>query len=92
MPAKSTAVVDPSIQTKGGAAAGLTAKVFGSFAEITAFIWSIADLLRGTYKQADYRKVILPLTVLRRLDCVLASATSKMPFNTAIPMTMRILT
>ncbi len=36
-----------------------------------AFIWSVADLLRGTYKQADYGKVILPLTVLRRLDCVL---------------------
>jgi type I restriction enzyme M protein len=35
------------------------------------FIWSIADLLRGDYKQADYGKVILPLTVLRRLDCVL---------------------
>ena len=36
-----------------------------------AFIWSVADLLRGDYKQADYGKVILPLTVIRRLDCVL---------------------
>ena len=36
-----------------------------------AFIWSVADRLRGDYKQADYGKVILPLTVLRRLDCVL---------------------
>lgn len=36
------------------------------------FIWEIADLLRGDYKQADYGKVILPLTVIRRLDCVLA--------------------
>ncbi len=36
-----------------------------------AFIWSVADLLRGTYKQSEYGKVILPLTVLRRLDCVL---------------------
>lgn len=34
------------------------------------FIWSIADLLRGDYKQSEYQKVILPLTVLRRLDCV----------------------
>lgn len=34
-------------------------------------IWSIADLLRGRYKQADYGKVILPFTVLRRLDLVL---------------------
>lgn len=39
--------------------------------ELTAFIWSVADLLRGDYKQSDYGKVILPLTVLRRLDCVL---------------------
>jgi type I restriction enzyme M protein len=36
-----------------------------------AFIWSVADLLRGTYKQSEYGKVILPLVVLRRLDCVL---------------------
>jgi len=36
-----------------------------------AFIWSVADLLRGTFKQSEYGKVILPLTVLRRLDCVL---------------------
>ncbi len=36
-----------------------------------AFIWSIANLLRGTYKQADYGKVILPFTVLRRLDSAL---------------------
>ena len=36
-----------------------------------AFIWSIANLLRGVYKQADYGKVILPFTVLRRLDALL---------------------
>lgn len=36
-----------------------------------AFIWSVADLLRGDYKQSKYGKVILPLTVIRRLDCVL---------------------
>ncbi|MBF0120975.1 MAG: type I restriction-modification system subunit M N-terminal domain-containing protein [Desulfobacterales bacterium] len=41
------------------------------------FIWSIADLLRGDYKQADYGKVILPLTVLRRLDCVLSNTKDK---------------
>lgn len=39
--------------------------------ESANFIWSIADLLRGEYKQSEYGKVILPLTVLRRLDCVL---------------------
>lgn len=37
-----------------------------------AFIWSIADLLRGDYKRSEYGRVILPLTVLRRLDGVLA--------------------
>ena len=36
-----------------------------------AFIWSVADLLRGDYKQSEYGKVILPMVVLRRLDCVL---------------------
>ena len=36
-----------------------------------AFIWSVADLLRGDYKQSEYGKVIMPLTVIRRLDCVL---------------------
>ena len=39
--------------------------------ESANFIWSIADILRGDYKQSDYGKVILPFTVLRRLDCVL---------------------
>lgn len=41
---------------------------------LSAFIWSVADLLRGDYKQSDYGKVILPFTVLRRLDCVLADS------------------
>src|SRR3990170_5617444 len=43
-----------------------------NFREKANFIWSIADLLRGHYKQADYGKVILPFTVLRRLDIMLA--------------------
>lgn len=42
-----------------------------------AFIWSVADLLRGDYKQSEYGKVILPLTVLRRLDCVLEPTKTK---------------
>ncbi|MBL7690597.1 MAG: SAM-dependent DNA methyltransferase [Flavipsychrobacter sp.] len=42
-----------------------------NFKEKANFIWSVADLLRGDYKQADYGKVILPLTILRRLDCLL---------------------
>jgi type I restriction enzyme M protein len=39
---------------------------------LASFIWSVADLLRGDYKQSEYGKVVLPFTVLRRLDCVLA--------------------
>ena len=41
------------------------------------FIWSVADLLRGVYKQSEYGRVILPLTVLRRLDCVLEPTKDK---------------
>ena len=40
--------------------------------ELANFIWDICNLLRGPYKRNEYRKVILPLTVLRRFDCVLA--------------------
>jgi len=39
---------------------------------LSNLIWQVADLLRGDYKPAEYSKVILPFTVLRRLDCVLA--------------------
>ena len=38
---------------------------------LSALIWSVADLLRGDYKRSEYGRVILPFTVLRRLDCVL---------------------
>ena len=60
-----------------------------SFQEKVSFIWSLADLLRGDYKQSEYRKVILPFTVLRRLDslqnssgiafCDLAAKPDQMP-------------
>ncbi len=50
---------------------------FQGFSEITSFLWSVADLLRGDYKQADYGKVILPLTVIRRLDYVLDKSKAK---------------
>ena len=40
--------------------------------QLADFIWGICNLLRGPYKRNEYRKVILPLTVLRRFDCVLA--------------------
>ncbi len=39
--------------------------------EVSALIWSVADLLRGDYRQSEYGKVVLPFTVLRRLECVL---------------------
>jgi len=42
-----------------------------------SFIFSIADVLRGPYKPNQYGKVVLPLTVLRRLDCVLADTRQK---------------
>jgi type I restriction enzyme M protein len=45
--------------------------------ELANFIWSVADLLRGDYKQAEYGKVILPFTVLRRMDCVLEPTKQK---------------
>ena len=44
----------------------------GTHGELANFIWRICNLLRGPYKRNEYRKVILPLTVLRRFDCVLA--------------------
>ena len=47
-----------------------------NFSELANFLWSVADLLRGDYKQSDYGKVILPFTLLRRLDCVLEGTKS----------------
>lgn len=40
-----------------------------NFGEKVSFIWSVADLLRGPYRPNQYKDVMLPLTVLRRLDC-----------------------
>jgi type I restriction enzyme M protein len=48
-----------------------------SHSQIAAFIWSICNLLRGPYKRNEYRKVILPFTVLRRFDCILAPTKDK---------------
>ena len=45
--------------------------------QLANFIWTICNLLRGPYKRNEYRKVILPLTVLRRFDCLLASTKAK---------------
>ncbi len=46
-------------------------------AQLASFIWTICNLLRGPYKRNEYRKVILPLTVLRRFDCLLAPTKAK---------------
>ena len=45
--------------------------------QIVSFIWGVADLIRDTLKRGKYQDVILPLTVLRRLDCVLAPTKRK---------------
>ena len=49
----------------------MNARTHRQFAD---FIWCICDLLRGPYKRNEYRKIILPSTVLRRSDCLLAPA------------------
>src|SRR5438477_11694256 len=43
-----------------------------SYGQIVNFIWAVADLIRDSFRRGQYQDVILPLTVLRRLDCVLA--------------------
>ncbi len=48
-----------------------------SIKEYANFIWSIAELLRGDYKRSEYGRIILPLTVLRRMDCVLEPTKKK---------------
>jgi type I restriction enzyme M protein len=45
--------------------------------EIVSWLWGVADLIRDTFKRGKYQDVILPLTVLRRLDCVLAGTKEK---------------
>ena len=41
---------------------------------LSSFVWSIAEILRGDFKQSEYGKVVLPFVVLRRLDCILESS------------------
>jgi type I restriction enzyme M protein len=42
-----------------------------------SFVWSIAEILRGDFKQSEYGKVILPFVVMRRLDCILEKSKDK---------------
>lgn len=48
-----------------------------NFTQTAAFLWSVADLLRGDFKQSQYGRIILPFTLLRRLECVLAKDKAK---------------
>ncbi|MFH1892558.1 MAG: class I SAM-dependent DNA methyltransferase [Candidatus Zixiibacteriota bacterium] len=57
-------------EREGGAAVN-------NFGEKVNFIWSVADLLRGPYRPNQYKDVMLPMTVLRRLDCVLEPTKEK---------------
>ncbi len=50
----------------------MTLTAGGSFSDKVNFIWSVADLLRGDFRQSEYGRVILPFVVVRRLDCVLS--------------------
>jgi type I restriction enzyme M protein len=52
-------------------------KNFEAFKEHGDVIWNIANLLRGPYRPPQYRRVMIPLTVLRRLDCVLEGTKDK---------------
>jgi type I restriction enzyme M protein len=47
--------------------------------EIVSFLWGVADLIRDTFRRSKYQDVILPLTVLRGLDCVLANTKERVP-------------
>ncbi len=47
-----------------------------NFSSTAAFLWTVADLLRGDFKQSQYGRIILPFTLLRRLECVLEATKS----------------
>src|SRR5688500_19820079 len=64
----------PSLASKSAAAAEVSQL---NHSEIVSFLWGVADLIRDTFKRGKYQDVILPLTVLRRLDCVLAPTKEK---------------
>ena len=62
---------------RGSTKAPNDARTFASFRELADFFWQNAERLRGAYKPNEYDKVILPLLVIRRLDCVLAPTKAK---------------
>ena len=60
--------------------------------EIVSFIWGVADLIRDVFKRGKYQDVILPLTVLRRIDCVLAPTKAAVLAKQAEPVSYTHLT
>src|SRR5579863_5735266 len=51
-------------------------KTAGQATGLAGFVWQIAEILRGDFKQSEYGKVILPFVVMRRLDCILEPSKS----------------
>ena len=56
-----------------------------NFSQTAAFIWSVADLLRGDFKQSQYGHIILPFTLLRRLECVLEETKAAVVAEKGLP-------
>ena len=75
---KSPSLPSPETDTREAPPEIVAPKRFQSFSELSAFIFSIANLLRGAYQPSEYRHVFIPMTVLRRLDCVLAPHRARM--------------
>ena len=48
-----------------------------NFNSVVSFLWAIADLLNGAFKKSEFQKIILPFTVLRRLDYALGATKAK---------------
>lgn len=67
----------PTKKPNGSATGDGHVRQFGSFSETSNFLWSIADLPRGDCEQYDHGKDILPFTVLRQLDSVLADTKAR---------------
>lgn len=66
------AAARPAALASVPAAASPAPTRFASFSELSGFIFSVADILRGAYKEHEYGAVMLPMTLLRRFDCVVA--------------------
>jgi type I restriction enzyme M protein len=54
-----------------------TAQTSTRVQNLGSFVWSIAEILRGDFKQSEYGKVILSFIVMRRLDCILEASSSR---------------